>query len=45
MGENRVTLLRKQKAALLVLEDGSVFRGEVFAGAVKFWGKSSSIRD
>jgi len=27
-----MTLLRKQKKALLVLEDGSVFRGEAFAG-------------
>jgi len=39
LGENRVTLLRKQKAALLVLEDGSVFRGEVFAGGGEVLGE------
>jgi len=32
-GETEVTLLREQKTALLVLEDGSVFQGEAFAGS------------
>jgi carbamoyl-phosphate synthase small subunit len=34
-----VTLLRKQKTALLVLEDGSVFRGEAFAGSGEVLGE------
>ncbi|SEM39710.1 carbamoyl-phosphate synthase small subunit [Syntrophus gentianae] len=34
-----MTLLRKQKTALLVLEDGSVFRGEAFAGSGEVLGE------
>jgi len=34
-----VTLLRKQKTALLVLEDGSVFQGEAFAGSGEVLGE------
>jgi len=34
-----MTLLRTQKTALLVLEDGSVFRGEAFAGGGEVLGE------